>query len=212
MKRIGVLLRIWLLALAACAAVVAFSFAHLDAPVAHYFAELNLFLRHMKGAVGGGLLVSGESVVLIGVVLVRLVRGRISVFSETLAIACLTSIGAYGVNDYVLKVFFGVPSPSNVLHGARHAFHFWMGSESSSFPSGHMVLAAAFAGVFMRLYRASIWALSLLLLLAAGLLIAGDWHFLSDIVAGTFFGLSAGALAAEGRAARSGEPQRARAG
>ena len=137
------------------------------------------------------------------IVLVRLVRGHISVFGETLAIACLASMCAYVINDHVLKVFFGVPNPADVIHGARHSFNLWMGSESSSFPSGHMVLAAAFAGVFMRLYKASIWPLSALLVLAAGLLLVGDWHFLSDIIAGAFLGTSAGTLAGEGWAVHS---------
>jgi hypothetical protein len=60
-----------------------------------------------------------------------------------------------------------------------------------------MVLAGAFAGVFMSLYRASVWLFSGLLVLAAGLLIVGDWHFLSDVIAGTFVGVSAGILAGE---------------
>jgi uncharacterized membrane protein len=60
-----------------------------------------------------------------------------------------------------------------------------------------MVLASAFAGVFMRLYRTSILPLSALLLIAAVLLIAGDWHFVSDVIAGTFLGVSAGLLAGE---------------
>ncbi len=66
-----------------------------------------------------------------------------------------------------------------------------------------MVLAGAFAGVFMRLYKASIWPLCTLLLTAAGLLLVGDWHFLSDIIAGAFLGTSAGILAGEGWAAHS---------
>ena len=60
-----------------------------------------------------------------------------------------------------------------------------------------MVLAGAFAAVFMRLYRTSIVPLSALLLIAAVLLIAGDWHFVSDVIAGTFVGVSAGLLAGE---------------
>ena len=131
-------------------------------------------------------------------VLVRLARGYISVFWRTLAIACLVSMCAYVVNDHLLKVFFGVPNPADVIHGAAHHFNFWKGSDSSSFPSGHMVLAGAFAGVFMRLYKASIRLFSALLLVAAALLLIGDWHFLSDIVAGTFLGTSAGILAGEG--------------
>jgi membrane-associated phospholipid phosphatase len=138
-------------------------------------------------------------------VLARLVRGHISVFGETLAIACLVSMCAYVVNDHVLKVFFGVPNPADVVHGAGHGFNFWMGSVNSSFPSGHMVLAGAFAGVFMRLYKSVIRILfSVMLLIASGLLLVGDWHFLSDIIAGAFLGATAGILAGEGWAAHLG--------
>jgi membrane-associated phospholipid phosphatase len=38
---------------------------------------------------------------------------------------------------------------------------------------------------------------SALLLIATVLLIAGDWHFVSDVIAGTFVGVSAGLLAGE---------------
>ena len=57
-----------------------------------------------------------------------------------------------------------------------------------------MVLVGAFASMGM---SSGIWQLSALLLLAAGLLIVGDWHFLSDVVAGTFLSVSAGLLAGE---------------
>jgi hypothetical protein len=203
LKPLTVVIRIWVLSLVACAAVVAFSFVCMDVPTALHFWKASRFLRPLNEAFGAAVILSAESAVILAMVLVRLVRGHISVFGETLAIACLTSICAYGVNDHVLKVFFGVPSPMDVMHGARHGFNLWRGSESSSFPSGHMALAGGFAGVFIRLYQASIWPLSALLLLAAGLLLVGDWHFLSDLVAGTFFGISAGILAGEGRAARS---------
>jgi membrane-associated phospholipid phosphatase len=83
------------------------------------------------------------------------------------------------------------------MKGAPHVLRWFMGTGGSSLPSGHMVLAGAFAGVFMSYYRASIWPLSALLLIAAGLLIFGGWHFLSDVIAGTFIGLSAGVLAGE---------------
>lgn len=60
-----------------------------------------------------------------------------------------------------------------------------------------MVIAGAFAGVFLRLYRISILPLSALLLIAATLLVVGDWHFVSDVIAGAFVGISAGLLAGE---------------
>lgn len=197
MKRFPLFLQIWLLSFVVGASVVAFSFAHIDVPIALHFSKVGGFLSPLNAAFGTAVILSLESTVALGLILARLVRGHISRFGEALAIACLASICTYGINSGVLKPFFGVPIPAEVTEGARHAFNFMRGSGNSSFPSGHMMLAGAFAGVFMRLRRASVWPLSALLLLAAGLLIVGDWHFLSDVIAGTFVGVSAGILAGE---------------
>lgn len=203
MKRVAAVIRLWVLSLLTCAAVVTFSFVRLDVPSAVLFWNVGRHLSHMTEGFGADVVLSAESAVLLIMVIARLVRGHISTFGETLAIACLASMCAYVVNDHVLKVFFGVPSPTDVIHGARHGFNILMGSGASSFPSGHMALAGAFSGVIMRLYRVSIWPLSLLLLLAAVLLLVGDWHFLSDIIAGAFLGTSAGILAGEAWAVHS---------
>ncbi len=187
----------WLLSLLICLLVVAVAFRTLDVPIA----------RHVYGALGAAeslgrgltsaVLLSGEAAVALTLIVVRVTRRRLSPFGEATALACLTSICAYGMDDSALKFFFGVPNPGAVLSGTRHAFHLFGGSSVSSFPSGHMVLSGAFAGVFMRLYRSSIRLLSVLLFLGAVLLVVGDWHFLSDVVAGIFIGVSAGLLAGE---------------
>jgi membrane-associated phospholipid phosphatase len=199
------LMRIWFVSLVGCAVMVAFAFTRMDVPIALYFWNLHHFRNPLSAAFGSAVILFAEAVVVIVTVLIRLTRGRIPALGETLAIACLVSMCTYVVNDHVLKVFFGVPNPSDlVLNGAGHGFNLWMGSEKSGFPSGHMVLAAAFAGVFMRLHEHSVWLFSALLLIAAGLLLVGGWHFLSDIIAGGFLGTSAGILAGEGWAAHSG--------
>jgi membrane-associated phospholipid phosphatase len=197
MNQISSTLQIWLLALVICAAGVTVSFFSADMPVAIYFSRLAEHIHVLSKGLGSAILLSGEATVIVVLVIARLVHGKLSRAAEALGMACLTSICAYGINANVLKIFFGVPDPFDVMHGARHAFNILDGSPDSSFPSGHMVLAGAFAGVFMRLYRASVWALSLLLLLAAVLLIVGDWHFLSDVIAGSFIGTTAGLLAGE---------------
>ena len=198
MKRFSIALEIWVLLLLVCAALALLCFVTIDVPLAKYCWKIGRFLHPLNKPLGAPVILTVEAVVTVVLVLARLVRGHLSLFAETVAVACLTSICAYDINSHVLKPFFGVPNPSAVLHGAQHAFHFWKGSGMSSFPSGHMVLAGALAGVFMRLYRASRWPLAALLSLAAVLLIAGDWHFVSDIIAGTFLGLSAGMLAGQG--------------
>jgi membrane-associated phospholipid phosphatase len=187
----------WLLSLLICTLVVAVAFVYFDVPIAR---RVYGFLRSGECLATGfasGVLLGVEAAVALALVIIRITRGRLSSFLEATALACLTSICAYAINDSTLKLFFGVPNPAAVLHGTQHAFNLLSGSSNSSFPSGHMVLAGAFAGVFMRLYRTSILPFSTLLLIATVLLIAGDWHFVSDVIAGTFVGISAGLLSGE---------------
>jgi hypothetical protein len=186
-----------LLSLLICALAVALAFVYLDVPIAHrVYGLLGSAESLGKGFASAGLL-GVEAAIALTLVTIRITRGHLSAFLEATALACLTSICAYAINDTILKLFFGVPSPAAVLLGTRHAFYLLSGSSNSSFPSGHMVLAGAFAGVFMRLYRTSVVTFSALLLIAAVLLIIGEWHFVSDVIAGTFLGVSAGILAGE---------------
>lgn len=188
---------LWFVLLGVCGLAGVLAFRYFDVPVAQRMDGLfGLAVRVGSGLTGAALL-AVEAAVALGLVGVRLKRGQLPPAGEALALACLTSIVAYAVNDAILKLFFGVPNPAAVLQGSRHAFDLLEGTASSSFPSGHMVLAGAFAGVFMRLYRASVAPLAGLLTLAAVLLIAGDWHFVSDVIAGGFLGISAGLTAGE---------------
>jgi len=187
----------WLLALLICTLAVALAFVYLDVPLAHRLYRLLGSAESLGKGFASAVLLGIEAAVALALVCIRITRGHLSRFGEATALACLTSICAYAINDSTLKLFFGVPNPAAVLHGTRHAFDLLAGSQNSSFPSGHMVLAGAFAGVFMRLYRTSILLFSGLLLLGAMLLIVGDWHFVSDVIAGTFLGVSGGLLAGE---------------
>ena len=186
----------WSLAFLACVAAVAFSFAALDMPVARWaFSYMNR-LAPLGQGLGSAVLMSFEAATVLALVILRLVRGSISQLGKVTALACLTSLCAYALDNGVLKIFFGVPNPYDALTlRAHHQFHLFAGSPNGGFPSSHMALAGAFAGVFMELYPFSIRIFSALLLLAAALLISGDWHFVSDVIAGTFVGVSAGLLA-----------------
>lgn len=173
------------------------TFAYFDVPIARRVYGIWGATEGLSTGFASAVLLSVETAVALALVIIRITRGRLSPFREATVLACLASICAYAINDSTLKFVFGIPNPGAVVHGTRHAFNILKGSSSSSFPSGHMVLAGTFAGVYMRLYRTSILLLSLLLGIAAVLLIVGDWHFVSDVIAGAFAGVSAGILAAE---------------
>jgi membrane-associated phospholipid phosphatase len=187
----------WFLFLLTCILLIAVMFAYFDVPIARRVYGILALTESLETGFGSAVLLGVEAAIALALAIIRITRGHLSPVREATVLACLTSICAYAINDSTLKFFFGVPNPVAVLLGTPHAFNLMNGSSSSSFPSGHMVLAGAFAGVFMRLHRASILPFSALLLIAAVLLVLGDWHFVSDVIAGTFVGVLAGFLAGE---------------
>jgi membrane-associated phospholipid phosphatase len=195
--RIGVYW-VWALSFLACAIVALFSLAYFDVPVARWAFQNIGRMAVLGQGLGSAVLMSFEAATIVTLVIIRLVRGYLSQLGKVTVLACLTSLCAYAFDNGVLKVFFGVPTPYDVIaENAHHAFHVFAGSPNSSFPSGHMALAGAFAGVFMELYPTSIGLFSALLAFAAALLVVGDWHFISDVTAGAFVGVSAGLLAGQ---------------
>jgi membrane-associated phospholipid phosphatase len=202
MNRVEIVSRNLVASAVVCAVVVALSFAYLDVPLARTLWHGSQLLKPLGGAFASIVLLSGEGAVVLALGVTRLVRGRLSPLAATLALACATSMLVYLINDHVLKILCGVANPLEVLHGVRHSFRYGLGTAGSSFPSGHMVMASGFAGVFMSRYKASIRPLAALLLAGAALLLGGDWHFLSDVVAGGFIGLWAGLMVGAARAHR----------
>jgi len=190
--------QIWPILFLACVAAGVLSFIYLDLPVARLFVQNVGRMDNLSAGLGSAILLSIEGMTALSLIGLRLMRGRLSRFEEALALASLTSMCVYAINDGVLKLFFGVPNPASVLlAGAHHGPHLFGGTQTASFPSGHMALAGSFGGVFMTLVPRSRWPLSILLFAGAGLLIIGDWHFVSDVIAGSFIGVSTGVLAGE---------------
>lgn len=191
-------IRIWCIGLCITVALAAYSFHHLDVPVAKYCAQGASHIKSLADGLAGTIIVGGEALVLLLIVALRHVHGNLPKIVQVLAIACITSICCYALNSAVLKVIFGVPNPGEVLnHGAIHAFHWMKGTKDSSFPSGHMMLAGGWGGVFMYCYPKSVKFLGALVLFGMCLLVVGDWHFISDVLIGAFCGLTAGMIAGE---------------
>jgi membrane-associated phospholipid phosphatase len=189
--------QLWLLSLVLTVLLVPLAFVHVDMPVAHFAQSLSGRLSALGDRFGSAVLLSVEGAGLLVLALVRIVHGHLPRWATVFAVALLSSVCAYAINSSVLKVIFGVPAVWEVLAGAHHGLHLFLGTQGSSFPSGHMMLAGGFAGVFLRFYRASILPLSLLLVFGAAVLALGGWHFVSDVIAGGFLGVTAGLLAGE---------------
>jgi len=127
-----------------------------------------------------------------------MVRGNLPEFAKALLIACCASLSAFAANDYVLKRIFGRQEPSALFQGIpNHVFNFFQGDQHSSFPSGHMVMATAFAVAMIRLQPRTLPVLVILLCIGAATLIVGDWHFIGDIIARASVGGTAGFVAGE---------------
>jgi membrane-associated phospholipid phosphatase len=188
----------WACCAIAVIAAVAISILWLDVTIAQIFANNIAQFAPIGHGLGAAVLVSGELLVMAGLVGVRLSSGHLPPLGKAMLVAIVASLTAFTVNDVVLKVLFGIANPARFLSGgANHNFHFFHGSPESSFPSGHMALAASFAFTIARIHMRALVALSVVLLLTGAALIIGDWHFLSDIIAGTFVGCIAGLAAGE---------------
>ena len=170
----------------------------LDIPVALQFHSQAGRYSPLGQGFSSSILVTGELALIMSLSIARIIKGSLSEYARTLLIACCSSLFAFEANDRILKVIFGRQNPAAFFDKpALHLFHFLQGNEHSSFPSGHMVMATAFAVVIIRLHPRTAPPLIALLCLGAFALLVGDWHFASDIVAGAFEGWTAGLMAAE---------------
>jgi membrane-associated phospholipid phosphatase len=179
-------------------AVVAVSMLWLDVPIARIFAPNVSRFAPIGQGLGSAVLVSGEMLVMAVLIAVRLASGHLPPLGKSVLVALVASLTTFTANDAALKVFFGIPNPTLFIYaGAGHNFHFWHGGPESSFPSGHMALAASFAFAIARIYWRTLMVFSVALLFSGAVLIFGDWHFLSDVIAGTFVGGTFGLVAGE---------------
>jgi membrane-associated phospholipid phosphatase len=104
----------------------------------------------------------------------------------------------------LLKFVFGrtwpdswAPGILSLIRDNEFGFHFFQGGRSfESFPSGHAAVTAAVTSVLWLMYPrlGFVWAIGIV---AANIgLVLLNLHFLSDVVAGTFVGVSSGLFTA----------------
>ncbi len=95
---------------------------------------------------------------------------------------------------YLLKSFFkymfGRTNPRSwLLKKEPLEFHWFNQMWSGSFPSGHMTVFAAFGAAIIFYYPQYSRLVIIFLILLGIALIGTDYHFLSDVIAGTYLGI-----------------------
>lgn len=189
--------RSWLLSFAVTVALVLFCVALVDRPVAlsaqDWFGALHFerLVFHAPSMVG--LLVVAVLVVALARRMLVLPFGRV----DLAFLLGAASLVVAEVAKRALKVLFGRTWPKfahpSFLRDGAYGFHpLHVGHPFESFPSGHMTAMCALVSVlwiFFPRLRALCVACAALL---ATILILGDYHFVSDVIAGSFLGTSVG--------------------
>jgi membrane-associated phospholipid phosphatase len=131
--------------------------------------------------------------------LLAIMGRRFSKIEATVAMCAISTLASLVIRDQ-LKVAFGRTWPDSwgpgilsLLRDGVYGFHFFQSGRSfESFPSGHAAVAAAVLSVVWILFPKN-------RLICAGGIVAADialvalnLHFLSDVVAGSFLGISTG--------------------
>jgi membrane-associated phospholipid phosphatase len=190
---------VWLTGLAGVTMAVVVCVFWLDRPIALLAYES--FGRHRAAqrlAETPGIF--GPLVVLaFAVLLVRWMLARRFGTIDTIANLCTVSLAAGDPLKGCLKFLFGrtwpaYSEPSFIFEGA-YGFHpFHGGPDFGSFPSGHTAAVCAVA-VILWIYMPMVRTLCVVGVVTISVaLLAGDFHFLSDVIAGAFVGMSLSAL------------------
>jgi len=122
-----------------------------------------------------------------------LTRKRKGIYNKDTTFFHLTmyAVPATYVAKTFLKYVFGRTNTREWLHKPDlYGFHWFQGGGLNvSFPSGHMAVFSALAASLWRFYPSYRVIYALFLLVLAVALVATNYHYLSDVVAGAYLGV-----------------------
>jgi membrane-associated phospholipid phosphatase len=193
----AVALRYWLLALILCAVATGLTITYLDIPVALF---LDAHVRHTQFWVWLNLALYPLLLVVIGALFFLfgcgfwLVSGRaLRPWTELPLLCSWTTMWAVAA-EHIFKQIFGRgwPDPTFVRDHLT-GFHFLHGETYwNSFPSGTAAISFAILVVLWMVRPAWRAGSSIIVVLILAAVIVGNYHWLSDLIAGAFLGLSIG--------------------
>jgi membrane-associated phospholipid phosphatase len=197
------LLRRTLLLLAACVALVIFCYYFVDRPVA-LFVHRHEILRveEFRWLTEPPPLVQSWSPLVLIALAVRRAFGPWQRWQHVLFLACVSLIVAdqfrQSLGDLCGRYWpetWRDNNPSFIGTGA-YGFHpFQVGDDVGSFPSGHAARISAFVAVFWLGIPRGRWLYATMALPMMCALVAMNYHFVSDVIAGSVLGAIVGAWA-----------------
>jgi membrane-associated phospholipid phosphatase len=192
-------LRNWSIAAVATALAIVICVQFLDRPIAwfcyRFFGHL-MFARQFAGAPS---FFGPLEIVVLSIFLFRRILLYPLASADAVIALCEASLLATKVLLLLSKFVFGrtwplYGHPSYLIDGSYGFNFFTAGLSFDAFPSGHTAAVCAVAGVlwityprFRLLYLAGAAAMAIAL-------VAGDFHFLSDVLGGGFLGVSVALL------------------
>jgi membrane-associated phospholipid phosphatase len=188
----GKQIRAFLLAMGVGLILIVASIRLVDIPIAQFVHTLPWAQDLQSPALGLPVLVTLSGVaILFGALWVASDHAP-QKLQEILIVASFSLTSSVCIDELLLKPLFGRETPDGFLLTGVDAFHWFHGAPTDAFPSGHAVQIVSVGTVFLMGYPQ--WRAAWLALMGVGLiaLVLGNWHFVSDVIAGTGVGASVG--------------------
>ena len=185
-------MRAFALAMGACVVLTLAAMYLVDLPTARFVHTLPWAQGLRSPALGLPVLVTLSGLAILAGAL-WVANGHVpQKLQEILIVASFSLTSSVCVDELLLKRLFGREAPDVFLQTGVDAFNWFQGTPFDAFPSGHAVQIVSVGTVFLIGYprQRAAW----LTLMGVGLiaLVLGNWHFVSDVIAGTGVGASAG--------------------
>jgi membrane-associated phospholipid phosphatase len=192
--------KIWLVGLVGTAAVVLVSVQWIDRPIALWIFDVFGGRRIPTQTADRIFAIPlATAIVFVTCGIIAIMGRRFSKIEATIAMCAISTLATIVIKDQ-LKFAFGRTWPDtwgpgivSFVRDNVYGFHFFQSGKSfESFPSGHAAVAAAVLSVIWILFPGlrRICAISMVAVDIG--LVALNLHFVSDVVAGSFIGISTG--------------------
>jgi membrane-associated phospholipid phosphatase len=189
----------WIVGLVVTSVAVLMSFVWLDRPVAFLVDSLVGRPHFLKSLGETPALFAPAAVLALLALAVRRLAGRPVDRPDIVLVLVCVSGGIGQALKTPLKLLFGRTWPATLVRHDIYGFYpFHTGPAFAAFPSGHMAAVAAVLSILWVWYPTFRPAYLAMAMACAAGLVAANYHFVGDVIAGAFLGVTTAMLADHG--------------